>query len=336
LNHGLNFFTNAVDKTPAAGSWQTVDVSANGVPAGASGVILDIHNTHGSTIYKADVRKKGSSDDDYANGKIAATNAGPSHKYAMVGIDGNRQFEAYIENATYIKIWLVGYTGDGVVYFLNKKGYQMGTTITWVDINPSADVPAGATGVIMKIINTATASYKGSVRKNGSSDDDNATSNILANASIWAMCGVDADRLLEGYIGNTLVDHYLVGYFSSTSKVIFKTNWVDKTLAGTGWQDLDLTADTSAIADGAIFRLRQGAGAARDEIRKKGSGDDRNASAVIASTCHVWALTGLDADQVCQTYCSDMTFAKFYLMAYHDPVVVPTVTTQAASGLELD
>jgi hypothetical protein len=153
-------------------------------------------------------------------------------------------------------------------------------------------------------------------------------------------CGVDANRVLEGYAGNlSNVKHWLAGYFTSTCPITWVDPWVDVTPgAQSAWTDLDLTS-YDAAADGAIIRARAAAGGyGYNEFRKNGSTDARETSSTpLNAAVHKHAFVGLDADNICELYDGSLANEKMYLLGYvKTGIVVPTVTTQAASSLGLD
>lgn len=306
------------------------DVSADGVPAGASGVILDIHNTSGSSL-QADVRRKGSSDDHYAYGYLPGT----FHKYAIVGLDSNRIFQVKIASAS-VKIWLVGYTSDTVIIFDNVVDKSVSATSTWIDVDTKPQVPQGATGIIVKLVNTADYPYKAGVRKKGGTDDDEANFRIPGINWICALCGVDSDRIFQGWSNGSPIKHYLVGYFGAFSGVVFKTNWVNKTPTTYGsWVDSDQTADTATDAESVIFRLRNADSAIRRaELRKNGSGDDRYATSYLdgGPGGHIWGIVALDVDRICEMIIEN-TNCAVYLMGYSGRTSQGLIS-DAASGIE--
>lgn len=199
MGSGFNFFTNGIDKTPSTtGSWVDVDVSGDGVPSGATGVILKIVNT-GTTAYRGEVRKNGSADD--FTGYIV--NAFMS--YAFVGIDANRIFEAFIGD-TAVKIYLIGYTDENIGFFTNAVDKTPSTTGSWVDVDVSGDgVPVDATGVICFFDNITSATvYQGGIRKDGSSDTYTYGKCYAYHRLTYQLCGV-LNRVFEAQIENTQI-----------------------------------------------------------------------------------------------------------------------------------
>lgn len=321
LGSGLNFFNNATDKTPGTtGAFVDVDVSGD-IPSGSTGVIVEIANTGGATNSGA-VRKNGSTDGQtYHN---IATN---SHIYALIGVDTNRIFEAYIN--TSVQIWLVGYTSDGTDFLLNKVDKNVTTLTTWVDVDASADIPSDANGVIVELWNsTATLDLEGAIRNNGSTD--NWGQRIIPNTFyIHALCGVDASRLFEAYIGGTDLKVSIVGY--TKSPVVWKTNADDISIGvAATWTDVDVTTQTTADADGAIIETINTSATTKKggQVRKGGSTDNRVAAIYIPKTGHILMAVGTDTGQVLQGYL-ESTAVDFKLLGYAKPGVTQKTVTDA-------
>ena len=183
-----------------------------------------------------------------------------------------------------------------------------GTAGSWQDVNVSAYVPSGATGVILHIVNTSTGTtYALGIRKNGSTDDRHP--NLTNAAHLWAPIGIDANRVFEAYIGSTTyIDIYLVGY--TMSGVTFFTNAYDKSLGSTGaWTDINC-ATQAPSAIGLIFEgyatSYYSAG-----FRKNGSTDDRTG----VNYRRLWMIIGCDTSQVCEGYISNTAY-DFFLIGY--------------------
>jgi hypothetical protein len=165
----FNFLDNPVDLTPSSTSWQDVDVSS-WVPSGATGVILQAVNTHSSEPRDFLVRKKvASSPDAYVDEEIEAI----SHAWPMVGLDSNSTFQVYTEDSTYIKLYLVGYTGNGVAFFDNRVDKTPATADSWQDVNISADTGGDtAIAAIVGGFGASGLSYNFGLRKPAATPDD--------------------------------------------------------------------------------------------------------------------------------------------------------------------
>lgn len=317
MGSGFTFFTNAIDKTPGTtNSWQDVDCSAN-IPSGSTGVILKIVNTSSTVGDRAEVRKNGSSDDI---GLIIVTQY---TRYAFVGVDENRIFEAYIANTAF-KIYLIGYTDENVGFFTSAIDKTPGTTGSWQDVDVGGDgVPSGATGVICLLYNSSgSTAYYGGVRKNGSTSEVSYGRLAAGSRFVYQLCGVDANRIFEARISNAAFKVVLVGY--TKNPVTFFDNPINKSLTQTNqWTDIDITGDTDPTADGAILLLRNESTTLylEGDVRKNGSSDDTTDYSWFGNTEVRGAATGVDANQIFEGWISN-TAIDFYLIGYCKPSVI--------------
>jgi hypothetical protein len=197
--------------------------------------------------------------------------------------------------------------------WLTPINLNLTTLNAWTDVDVSASVPAGATGVILRCINTNTSNfYNIGLRKNGSTD--NRPRNIYPGSQFWTMIGVDGGRTFEAFISNIAVDMYLVGYVDGDG--VFLTNGVDKSLTAIGaWTDIDISTDTSTdTAIGAVFEVVNTiATGYMFGVRKNGSSDSRYQ--YVASSGCVAAIIGVDASEVCEGYIENAAL-DFYLIGY--------------------
>jgi len=182
-------------------------------------------------------------------------------------------------------------------------------TTSWVDMDASGSVPAGATGVILHIVNTNSSNRYMGVRKNGSTDDRHG--DMYGTTHCWAAIGVDANRVFEAYVESTTdIDIYVVGY--TMSGVTFKTNADDKSLGSAGsWQDIDCSTEAPS-AIGLIWEIT--GGTREFGFRKNGSSDDRYYDIYYGSSCKM-AMIGCDASQICEGYI-EYTSVDFFLVGY--------------------
>jgi hypothetical protein len=325
VGSGFNFFTNVIDKTPAAGSWQDIDCSAN-VPAGSTGVIVKIVNT-GASAYRGEIRKNGSTD------SFTLTLAADYQRYAFIGLDGSYILEAYIGN-TAVKIYLIGYADENCAFFDNAVDKTPAVVGSWQDVDASADIPADATGVICLIHNTAITDYSAGIRKNGSTDVYPYGFIVANNRFIYQLCGVDASRLFEANIQNASVKIELLGY--TKDPVTFFTNGVDESLATiSAWTDIDLTADTDPIADGVILQLKNSSASVNyfGDVRKNGSTDDHSGDSRFALSECRGAAIGLDSEQILEGWINNIAL-DFYVIGYCKPTSGTKDVTDSGIGTE--
>lgn len=183
-----------------------------------------------------------------------------------------------------------------------------GTASFWTDVDVSAYVPSGATGVILHLVSTSM--YYLGLRKNGSTD---ARTPYFMSGHAWAMMGVDDSRIFEAYVGNiTGIDIYLVGY--TKAGVTFFTNSYDKSLSTySSWQDIDCSAEAPG-AIGLIFEVNNNASSYYAVgMRTKGSTDNRTNTIRRRNTFTI--IVGCDGNQVCQGY-SGISSIDFHLVGY--------------------
>lgn len=186
-----------------------------------------------------------------------------------------------------------------------------GVASSWEDVDVSGSVPAGASGVILHVVNAGGTNYSVGWRANASTDG--RTNAVLDSTHLWVGIGVDGNRVLELYVGSTTdIVVWLVGYFTSADAVFF-TNGVDKSLVSTGsWLDVDISGDTGGdTALGAVLEIVEPFNVKTYGVRRKGSTDDR----VGVFSYHSAAVIGVDANEVFEGQV-DNTFTDFYLVGY--------------------
>lgn len=187
----------------------------------------------------------------------------------------------------------------------------IGAEKAWTEINVSANIPVGATGVVIHLHYSRTDSAIFGLRKNGSTDDRTA---LLGDEDhTWAAIGVDGSRIFEAYIweDRTNFDVWIVGY--TMAGVTFHTNAKDYSLGTTTtWTPIDCTTDAPS-AIGLIFEvfnsfLNVGMG-----LRKNGSSDDRTNDCSYHFEFGV--IIGCDDSQIINGYI-ETTEVDFWLVGY--------------------
>jgi len=292
-----------VEVTPGtANAWTDVDVSSY-VPEGATGVILHVENASAFSSYDIGLRKNGSTDSrEEWIGKDC-------HAWAMIGIDANRVFEAYIGHTTNINIYLVGYTITGVTFATNAYDKSLTTTDTWTDIDCAPQAP-NAIGLIFEIVGTGGLNY--GLRKNGSSDD--RYSGAYYHSCFGAVIGCDANQICEGYTETIANDFFLVGYI--TDGATFNTNATDVSLGSTGsW--LDLSALPSGANMGFIEVLTPSGSYYDYGLRKNGSAEDIYHRVM----CNCWGIVECDASQITEGKIEN-TNVDFFVVGYSTAVMI--------------
>lgn len=186
------------------------------------------------------------------------------------------------------------------------------STIGWLDADVSSYVPAGATGVVLHLVNKgASSTYAIGLRKNGSTDDRYYV--LAASQHCWAAIGVDANRIFEVYAGSTtFIDVYVVGY--TMSGVTFFTNAYDKSLSSAAaWTDINCSAEAPS-AIGLIWEMVNSSSSwYYFGMRKNGSSDARLSGTDYHQTFGI--IIGCDASQICEGWIEHLS-SDFYLVGY--------------------
>jgi hypothetical protein len=199
------------------------------------------------------------------------------------------------------------------IKFITPVNVSPGDTNSWIDIDISAYVPAGATGAIIHVLGSDGGAYYADLRKNGSTDTVLGGKPLTAHD--WRTVGLDGSRIFEGYTGDPGVNFYLVGYFEGES--VFFTNRIDKSLGTTGsWLDVDISSDTGAdTAIAAILEVINQATALNYNygLRKNGSTDGRVIR--LSASNSTGAIIGVDASEIFEGQISNANI-DWYLIGY--------------------
>jgi len=275
-----------VDVTPGVkDSWTDVNVDAY-APSGATGVILHITNT-GYTSYALGLRKNGSTD----NRKHPMSDT--THCWAMMGIDANRIFEAYV--GTSITLYLVGYTTAGVTFFTNAYNKNPASAGSWQDVNCSAQCP-NAVGLIFEVVSLY--QYQFGFRKNGSTDDRKVQV-YSGHDCFTVVIGCDASQICEIYFQSlNYQGARLVGYITDGAE--FHTNAVDVSLGATGsWIDL------ASLPESSVMGIYENIGANYFGLRENGSSEN-----IFVEGVHTWGIVAC-ADGIVEGKIGDINRTTF-------------------------
>lgn len=297
-----------VDVTPAAsGAWTDVDCSSH-IPSGHTGVILHLVSTDAADKVFG-LRKNGSSD-NRITGDIQATD----HQWAVIGVDGSRIFEAYLETHTTFKIWLIGSFDSEATFLTNAVDVSpAGTGVTDVDITGTTG--GGAVGAFVEIYGPGAGGSNWMIRKNGSTDNrsqDNAGSN-----HVFAMIGLDADEIFEVQFASTTIDMFLVGYVSAGAT--FNTNANDLSTGTTG-SYVDMTAFAAGVA--AVYESFSASSTNTAAYRQNGSSEDIYPAAQAMK--HAFAIVEGDGSRVVEQKVSG-TGQDTFEIGYFNAVAVVAV-----------
>jgi len=309
-------------------TWFDIDVSSY-VPTGTTGVVVTLR---GDTLHLCDtVRKKGSTDamlteipDGTGTSKLVT---------AFVGVDENRKFQAYHGNSeTAYNIQLLGYTDSAVQFFTNIIDITPTSYDTWVNKDVSANVPDGATGVIVRFRDTGDGDgYVYAGTRHPSSTSDVTYGKVFS--TYYQLCGINSARVVQVKTDSTYAKFDLVGY--TKPPVTFKIDPVDVGLTTYDtWTDVDVTSSTTASANTAIVIMRntQPSGSPATHcngIRPKGSTyyPEQSYDSWEASRGDIVLL---NTAQVFQGYL-DTNWDYIYLIGYSQPAPLSIGDFQAPS-----
>ena len=196
------YFTTPPEFNPTTTKdWTQVDV-ADDVDADADGVILLLRSIDGKDKKYA-IREVGSSYN--TTGFKLGKNANTMY---LVGLDVNKQFEAWIEN-TNIKIYLVGQTKGSVVFYDDDKAVADPTFNSWVQLDADTyAVDDVADGLIFLLETTAIKSI--GLRHGDSGDDWKKW--VEKNHHIQGAAGINAANQWYTFIEDTEVDTFIAAY----------------------------------------------------------------------------------------------------------------------------
>lgn len=274
-----------------SGSWADVDLSSY-IASGTTGVLLHVVPSSNCNF---GYRKNGSTDN-----RTSYLLSGGSHQWVSCGVDANRILELYVQDITYIDVYLVGYFDSSAVFNTNATDISLSTTGSWADIDINVD--DSAIGAIIEVVENVNFQSFG-LRKNGSTDNRYQYTYKRATAFI----GLDENEICEGFISGTGVDFFLTGYIKSGAT--FNTNATDLSLSTTGAYT-DLTALPSGATGGFIETINNST-TATYALRKNGSSEDIYKYLIR----HHWAAVECDTSQIIEGKIAS-TDVDFFLTGY--------------------
>lgn len=181
----------------------------------------------------------------------------------------------------------------------------------WHDLDLSAVIPEGATGVIIRMINTSASTASVQFRNNGSTDSHNFST--YASTHYMVYVGVDASRILEYKCANTSFQGSprVEGYFGS--EATFFTNKINMSCSYGAFADIDVSADVPSGAIAAFCWAYEGNAGYDTGWRPNGSSDN-----YIASQMSPWYfIAKLDANRVFEFYAETVIgFGGQWLLGY--------------------
>ncbi len=236
-----------VDITPATkGSFQTVDVTDD--VTDASGVMVRVSYSAGTSADDVGLRKQGSTDTDLFD----CPNDGGG--FYCVGIDSNDQLEVSVNTGAGVPtVELIGYFDENdVVFFTNPPRFPGGTG-SYADVDISSDTGADtAIGAIIQITNERGSAADFAVRPKGSVTDHFDTLGSLTGIGA-VIIGVNGSEIFEAKRSTSFAGDFVkvMGYVKSG--MTFQDDPTDESLTTTGsYQNISLPTG----ADSGLYRVR--------------------------------------------------------------------------------
>ena len=193
-----SFFSSPADITiGTTGSWAVVDLSSQ-VDSDADGAILFI--TGDARRYG--IREVGSS---YSTTTLRTPSRG--NTMYLVGLDGNKQFETYLDSAT--NIYLVGQSKGSVVYYTNDIVATNPATGIWSSLDAdNFGVDTAANGLLLhvEVTNESDISFR-----HGNSKD-NLNSKLPAGSHVQGAVGINGQNLWEEQLEDPLTIISIAAY----------------------------------------------------------------------------------------------------------------------------
>ena len=313
-------FITRVNVTPAAGTWETIDVTSYvGADAGTlSGVLLKVIN-ESLVEYTLGIRKFGSSD------VIQTVFEDKCWNQFAVGVDSSNRFQVNIQNVA-IKIYLEGYfLTNEAVFFTDVEANDItpGTAGSLQTVDITSLTGGGSKVAILYIDNTGAADYVAYVQKyNLTETTFNGNVNGLQRRCFWV--AVDSEERFNIFIANLAVKVYLAGYL--TNKVITLDTNTQITLNTTvNWEDIDISALIPSGNNGMLFTAGQlGATPFERYLGLRKNGDTFEPSDIIYWDCAegTYGLSEIDSNRIIEVK-RESTITFLWLWGYtseSDPV----------------
>ncbi|MEE8234562.1 MAG: hypothetical protein V3R41_07760, partial [Gammaproteobacteria bacterium] len=203
--------------------------------------------------------------------------------------------------------------GDGATFnWIDPVEVTPSIASSWENVTVSDNVPGGATGVILHVVNTCVGGSECdlTIGLRFPNSNDDRTNIMYPEMHFWAMIGIDENQIFQANVQNTtLQDIFLVGY--TQSGVTFFDDAKDKSLATTGqWTAIDISGDTGTdTAIAAIIEI-DGQFSQQSGLRNANSTDNR-----LRDARHSWAIVGVNSTEEFEGHITD-TNIDFFLVGY--------------------
>ena len=193
-----SFFSSPADITiGTTGSWAAVDLSSR-VDSDADGAILFLTGD----AQRYGIREVGSS---YSTTSLRTPVKG--NTMYLVGLDGNKQFETYLESAA--NIYLVGQTKGSVVYYSDDLAATDPVTGVWVSLDADTfGVDTTANGLLLhaEVANNSDIGFR------HADSTDNWSKKLPAGSHVQAGVGINSGNLWDEYMEDLGTDISIAGY----------------------------------------------------------------------------------------------------------------------------
>ena len=192
------YFPTPPDITPTTfDAWTVVDLS-NQVDADADGAIL---------FLIGDAKRYGIREMDSSDSKTSLRTPVLGNTMYLVGLDGNKQFRAYLETGS--NLYLVGQTKGSVVYYTNDLAATDTVTGVWSTLDADTfGVDAAANGLLL---HAEVASESDMGFRHGNSTD-NWNKRLPAGSHVQAGAGLNSSNLWYQNMGDQTTDVFIAGY----------------------------------------------------------------------------------------------------------------------------
>lgn len=297
------------DITPGvAGSWQTVDVTAN-VGDDAVAVYLRLVNASDRLTFVRPIGFAGDWDFSAFDTR---------HTGVVIGIDASNEFQVYIENLADCKVYLIGQvTADftqlttPILMPLNVAGSAQTLDIT-------GDTSATTSAAVFWIENTDVANHSGLIRHR---DVAVPTGNVQIEVGMgyYLVATCDDQQRFDYYITDTDVDAYLIGYFENTGFTNYSGDAANthNIAVANVWEDWDMSAvipsgDTVVVVE---FRPT-GAGEYDFGAREDGSADTDWLEIGIYTASGILVNLPTDDSRIIEVRASNTNGRFFYMGSY--------------------
>ena len=278
---------NVAECTPtSANTWATIDLDnyISGLGSDVTGVVVRVRGDTGATLYDIGLRK-------YNQTSVTNHQAIADDMFdAIIGVDSDHRFQAWVGSTSAIDMWITGYTTTGVTMLGTVVDKSLSSTYSWVDINCSSEAPSGTKALIFEVYYTGGDYGAFGLRKKGSTDNKIT----ICRHHCWFVVGCDNNRVCQGQITDTGTKFRLIGYI--TDGIVMNTNASDVSLSSTGsW--LDLPAQGNAV--GAFIEV---VSLTDDWYGLRRKGDTNPASAAMCCACskHCQAIVATDSNGIIQ------------------------------------